>query len=499
MNPFGDGSITQAMHDYLTQNTTSKARITQFVTSATISGNSRRWFELPAGPIGMAFGVERRTEENYFKADDLVSSGITFYNALPLLDPPKFEVSEAYTEFRVPLLNGKTWADELTLNAAGRYADYKGKTGGVFAHNYGLDWAPIDTLRFRVGKARAVRAPNLVDLYSAQGQNFATVVDPCSARNIGTGSANRAANCAAAGIPATYDFVYSSSLSFLSGGNPNLKEETSDSLTAGFVFRPSFLEGLSLSVDYFDIKIDNVITAPDAQDILNACYDSASLNNQFCGLFQRAGASGAPSGEQPFQVLEGTLQQTALNYAKSKSRGIDVEAAFNHDLGNIGQLGSRLVYTRTLQRDDFLDPTDPGRADRILLELGDPRDAFNLNTDLKRGPITLGYELRYIGKMVLNNSEDVFGLQGQPPQNEDYAAQTYYPSVIYHDVRAAYDFNEALNLYLGVDNLADKVPPFGLTGQGAGSGGIGNSGIYDARGRFVYAGAKYKFAGPTGR
>ncbi|HEY0686683.1 MAG TPA: TonB-dependent receptor [Steroidobacter sp.] len=495
-NPFGEGNITPAMRNYLLSNTTSVAKIEQFVAAASISGTSQRWFELPAGPIGLALGVEHRTEDNYFKSDDLVENGMTFYNALPFFNPPTFEVSEAFTEFRVPLLADKPFAEMLTLNAAGRYADYKGATGEVLAHNYGLEWAPIDSLRFRVGKARAVRAPNLVDLYSALGQNFALVNDPCSARNIATGSATRAANCAAAGIPADYDFVYASSLSFLTGGNPNLKEETSDSFTAGFVFRPDFLPSLTLSVDYFDIDIDDVITAPTAQQILDACYDSADLNNQFCGLFQRAGAGGGPQGEEQYQILEGSLQQVVLNYASSTSRGIDLEVGFNQRLGSVGDLSTRLVYTHTLQRDDFLNPADPGYADQVLLELGDPEDAFNFNADFKRGPFTLGYELRYIGKMVLNQYEDIFSLQGRPPQNLDYARERYYPSVMYHDVRASYDFTDSLNVYVGVDNVADKVPPFGLTGQGGGTGGIGNSGIYESRGRFIFAGLKYNFGGP---
>lgn len=496
LNPFGEGSITPAMRNYLTQNTTSVAKIEQFVVAASVSGTSQRWFELPAGPIGLALGVEHRTEDNYFKADDLVENGLTFYNALPFFDPPSFEVSEAFTEFRVPLLADKAFADSLTFNVAGRYADYKGATGEVFAHNYGLEWAPITSLRFRVGKARAVRAPNLVDLYAALGQNFSLVNDPCSIQNIGTGSATRAANCAAAGIPADYEFVYSSSLSFLSGGNPKLKEETSDSFTAGFVFRPDFVPGLSLSVDYFDIDIDDVITAPSAQQILDACYDSADLNNQFCGLFQRAGAGGGPMGEQQYRILEGSLQQIVLNYANSTARGIDIEAGYSYHLGNLGDLSTRLVYTHMLQRDDFLNPSDPSYADQVLLELGDPEDAFNFNADFKRGPFTLGYELRYIGKMVLNQYEDVFSLQGRPPQNADYSNRRYYPSVVYHDVRVSYDFTDSLNAYIGVDNVADKVPPLGLTGQGSGNGGIGNSGIYEARGRFIFAGAKYNFGGP---
>jgi outer membrane receptor protein involved in Fe transport len=492
LNPFGDGNITPAMRSYVLQDTTSVAKIEQVVASAIVSGTTRQWFELPAGPIGVAFGLEYREEENFFQADDLVESGVTFYNAIPLFDPPKFEVKEAFTEFRVPLLAEKPFANELTINMAGRYADYEGATGGVFAYNYGLDWAPLDSLRFRVGKARAVRAPNLADLFTQQFQNFAFVNDPCSAPFIGTGSATRAANCAAAGIPSAFDFVYTATLEIRSGGNPELKEETSDSFTAGFVFRPDFLPGFSMSADYFDIDIDDVITAPTAQQILDACYDGPSLSPTFCNLFQRAGAGGGPSGEEQFQVVEGSLQQTVLNYAKSTARGVDIELGYNHDVG-FGQLASRLVYTRTLQRDDFLDPVNPGLPDRILSELGDPKHAFNLNNELRRGPFSFGYELRYIGKMVVNTAEDFFSVGGEEPQNSDWAFRRDFPSVIYHDIRAGYDFSNALNVYVGVDNVADKEPPLGLIGTGNGGTVAANSAIYDARGRFFFAGAKYNF------
>jgi outer membrane receptor protein involved in Fe transport len=494
LNPFGDGSITPAMRDYLTQRTTTKGKITQFVQSASISGTSRPWFELPAGPIGVAVGLEHRTEENFLDTGPLIQSGITFYNSIPLFDPPKFEVSEAFTEFRVPVLAEMPVAQELTINLAGRYADYQGKTGGVFAYNYGFDWAPIESLRVRVGTARSVRAPNLSDLWTLPGQNFAgNFNDPCSARNIGTGSANRAANCAAAGRPANYDFVYNSSLAIVSGGNPNLKEETSDSFTAGLVFNPAS-SGFTASIDYFDIDIDNVITAPTAQEILNACYDSATLDNQFCSLFQRAGAGGGPSGEIPFRVIEGSLQQITLNYARRTARGIDVEAAYARELGSLGRFGSRLVYTHTLARNDFLDPTNPSRADMVLSELGDPRNAFNLNFDLARGPVTIGYELRFIGPMALDAAENYLAVQDRAPQNADFADRLRYPSVMYHDVRAAFDLTQALNAYIGVDNLTDKKPPLGLIGSTSGtSPTTAQSSIYNVRGRFFFAGAKYKF------
>jgi outer membrane receptor protein involved in Fe transport len=482
------------MRDYLVQGTTTEGKISQFVQTASISGSSRQWFELPAGPTGMAFGIEHRTEENYLNTGPLIQSGLTFYNSIPLFDPPKFEVSEAFTEFRVPVLAEKPFAEELTVNLAGRYADYQGETGGVFAYNAGLEWAPIESLRLRLGQARSVRAPNLSDLWQLPGQNFAgNFNDPCSARNIGTGSATRAANCAAAGRPANYDFVYTSSLAIVSGGNPTLKEETSDSFTAGLVFRPAG-SGFTASVDYYDITIDDVITAPTGQEILNACYDSATLDNQFCSLFQRAGAGGGPAGEIPFRVLEGSLQQITLNYAKRTARGIDLEAAYAREIGGLGRLGSRLVYTHALERNDFLDPTNPAKADQVLSELGDPRNAFNLNLDLSRGPLTLGYELRYIGKMALDSAENYISVQGRSPQNADFADRLKYPSVIYHDVRAGYNFTDALNAYIGIDNVADKQPPLGLIGSTSGtSPTTAQSAIYNIRGRFFFAGAKYKF------
>ena len=498
MNPFGEGNISQAARNYVLQDTTSVAKITEFVVSASVSGDSSAWFSLPAGPVGVAFGLEHRTEDVFFEADELVSSGLTFYNALPKLDPPKQKVDEVFTEFRVPLLKELPGARDLTLDLAARYADYNGATGGVLAYNGGVEWTPLEGVRVRAGLARAVRAPSLVDLYSEQSQNFAFIEDPCASHNIGGGSPTRAANCAAAGIPANFDWSAAATPEILSGGNPDLKEETSDSFTAGIVLQPTFLPGFTFSADYFDIDIDDVITAPDAQQIMDACYDAADLNNQFCGLFQRWGASGGPGyvpgtsdpssdPEAPFALVNGTLQQTLLNYASSTARGIDFEVGYNGNLGEVGKLATRLIYTRVLQRDDFLDPAHPDDPDQVLYELGDPKNAFNWNTDFTVGKFKFGYQMRYIGHMVINNAEDVFSVGGNPPQNADYAEKKYYPEVIYHDVRAAYDISDDINAYIGVDNLSDRVPPLGLTGVGGGSG------IYEVRGRFWYAGFRVGF------
>ncbi|MBV8686472.1 MAG: TonB-dependent receptor [Alphaproteobacteria bacterium] len=481
------GQFTDAQRAYLLQDTTSVGKITQFVGSAFLSGDLSQLFELPGGPVGFAVGAEYRRETNFFKADPLVEQGYTFYNALPTFTAPSFEVKEAFAEVRIPLLKDMPFFHELTLSGAGRVANYKGSTGTVFAYNAGVDWAPVQDLRFRGNYSKAVRAPNLGELYSAAGQNFAPgFLDPCSARNVGTGSATRAANCTAAGAPAGYDFVYSQSLEIVSGGNPNLQEETSKSLTLGGIFQPRWVPGLSVSVDYYNITVNKVISSIAAQTIVNQCYDQPTLQNPFCSLFQRAGASGGPRGEIPFQILEGSLLQSSLNFAKLKARGIDTEIAYRHRF-DFGTIGGRLTYTHVLQRDNFLNPADPTFANRIMYELGDPRDAFNFNLDLKTGPYTFGYQARFIGKQYLNTYEDYNSLQGRAPENADYADIKFYPSVFYHDVRLGFDASDKFNFYIGIDNALNRKPPLGLTGIGAGSA------IYDVRGRFFYAGAVAKF------
>lgn len=485
VNLFG-GQFTDAQRAYLLQDTTSIAKITQFDVSGYVAGDSSAWFSLPGGPIGISLGAEYRKETNAFKADPLVEQGYTFYNALPTFNPPSFEVKEAYGEVVVPVLKDLPFLKELTFSGAGRVANYKGSTGTVYAFNGGVDYKPIADLHFRANYARSVRAPNLVELYSAPGQNFATVVDPCSLRNIGTGSANRAANCAAAGIPTSYDFVYSQTLEIVSGGNPKLTAEKSNSLTVGAVYQPEFIPGLNLSVDYYNIKVNKTIASVAAQDILDQCYDQPSLNNVFCGLFRRAGATGGPRGEVPFQILEASLLQSSLNFAKLQVRGIDTELNYSTDISDIGKFSTKLIYTHVFQNDQFLNPAEPGRADQVLLELGDPQDEFGWSASLQRGKFTVGYDMQYIGKQVLNNAEDIFSVQGRDPENADYAELKFYPAVFYHNVRVDFEPNEHLNFYVGVNNLTNKQAPYGLSGIGGGSG------IYDARGRFFFLGIKAK-------
>lgn len=487
INPFG-GNFTEAQKAYLLQDTVAKGSTSQFDATAFISGNTGKFFNLWGGPVGIVLGAEYRTDNVTYDQDPIVDLGYTFYNAIPSFHAPKQKVKEAFGEISLPIVKDRPLLRELEVDGAARVSHYNiGHTGTVWAYNVNGIYSPVEGLRFRGNYARAVRAPNQVELFSPAGQNFFNITDPCSVTNINQGTSNRVTNCAAAGIPAGTNIIYGQTPGYKSGGNPNLRAEKSDSYTYGLVFQPRVLPGLSVSVDYYNIKIKNAIEFVGPNTILAACYDLPTFPNVFCSQFQRAGPNGGTHGESPFALIENSLLAAPLNYARLTAKGIDTEVAYSRQVGRLGRVDTRLTYTHVINRNDYVSATDPNFRDVRMTELGDPQDAFNWNVTLAHGPFSFGYQMRYISKMVLNEYEDLFSVQGRPPQNPHYADRRFYPSVFYHDVRLAIDVGPKYNFYFGVDNLTNKKPPLGLTGIGGGSA------IYDNRGRFFYTGVVAKF------
>jgi outer membrane receptor protein involved in Fe transport len=491
LNPFGEGNISQAARDYvIAGNSNFTQKLNQRVLNAFVSGDSSDWFELPGGPIGFAIGGEYRRETYHDAENALLKSGITYYTGFDDFDPRPFAVKELFGEIRLPILTDRPGFERLTIDAAARVADYKGGTGTVVAWNAGGEWAPIRDLRFRVNRSRAIRAPNVSEsqLPLSQSNQGGLTVDPCSAEAIGSGSSNRVTNCRAAGVPEGFRIFYSTGFPYLEGGNPGLHEEQSDSLTIGGILQPGFLPGLSLSADYYDIKVSDVIASVGVQEILNRCYDSPDLDNPFCALFQRnAGPGAGPNGEAAGQIIENSLHVVPVNYAALKVRGIDLEANYRRSVPGLGNVSTRLIYTLALQNDSFLNPEDPEFKDQNLLELGNPRHKVNWNLDLKRGQVTLGYQMRYIGKMAPGQIENIRSVQGRPPQDEDAYDLRYLDGVFYHDVRVGVDVGQRYNFYAGVDNLTDRLAPLGVSPI------VQTGGVYDAMGRFFYVGAVARF------
>ena len=447
VNLFGQGAPSQTALDYFNADTRSIQKHEQFVVSGFLTGDTSDWFELPGGPVGFAVGGEWRQEDGFRDFGDLVVQGRTFLTAISRFTPPeKFEVKEAFGELNIPILADIPFFNELSIQGAVRVADYKGAVGTVLAWNAGGSWAPVRDIRFRGNYAVSVRAPTQFDLYAQPGQNFGTLGDPCDVINISNGTSSRAANCLAAGIPVGFVNApaRASSTAFSVGGNPFLTEETSKSLTLGVVLQPRFVPGLTVSVDYYDIEIKDVIGSPSAQQILNNCYDGTSLNNPFCAVIRRDSATNFFSTTAPdFGLIQG-----GINFAAAKARGVDFEVAYQRQLEGIGRFNARAVGTYVIQRDDFPFVNEPTRPDQILLELGDPRLQVNGSLNLKTdGGVTFGYQVRYISKQAVTAIEDLRTVDGRPAQNADFADFEFYKAAWYHDFRIGADIGEKLNLY----------------------------------------------------
>lgn len=497
-NPFGSPDNTAAAK-YFSYNAVDRAKIEQLDIIASVSGDSSQIFSLPGGPVSFAVGGEYRSEKAVYKQDPYAGDANAYTNSLTQLSyaPKAFRVKEAYGELRIPLLANMPFFDSLTATGAARISDYNGSTGTVWAYNYGGEWAPVPDIRFRANYGRAVRAPNVSETAGSLTPNFAPgFADPCRAQNIGAGSQYREANCKTdLGALLTSDSFANQatySLPVVSGSNPNLAAEKSDSWTIGGVLSPRYVPGLTISADYYNIRVNGVISSVTAQQIANSCYDLPTLNNPFCSLFQRFRGPGTGSlGEVPGQILGNSLVQAPLNYARRVRKGIDTNVSYNTSLSSKVRLSTQLVYVHSFKISNYTNPQDPTFENRILDELGDPRDEFQFFLDVAIGEVTLGYRAHFISPMYVNTYEDFNSLGGRAPENADYANVAKYPAVSYHGVRVQWDMKSggknAYQLYAGVDNMFDLHPPLGSTGTGSGSA------IYDVRGRNLYMGVRARF------
>jgi outer membrane receptor protein involved in Fe transport len=497
LNPFGSGLAgNRAAADYIGFSGTDRASIEQMVVSGFVSGDLSQLFELPGGPVGFAFGGEYRKEDAEYTQPEEVLQGVTNFLVLGNARPNATKVKEAFGEVRLPLLKDVPFFEELSVMAAGRISDYN-TIGTVYAYNAGAEWSPFNGLRFRGNYGRSVRAPSVAETAFPIVPNFAPgFADPCSGAQIGAGSGTRRANCEADLGPLLPNLASlgAPSLAVLSGSNPNLKEETSDSYTLGAVFQPDFIPGFSFSADYYDITVNNVIVSLAAQAIANNCYDAPTLTNPFCGLFQRyrGPAGGGAFDEIPGQIQGNTLLQSGLNFAKRTRRGIDFEVAYRKDFGGV-RVDTNMIYVRTLESSNFQDPARPAFENVLLRELGVPKNEFRWDTDLRLGEFTLGYQLRFIGRQYVSTFESFNTTNGEPPTNLDFAVVEDYPKVYYHNIRFQWDIDNSLTgkgglrFYAGVDNLLNKFAPYGLTGT------VGTDAIYETQGRTFFAGFRARF------
>lgn len=471
---FGAGAVSPAAAAWFNTRTPSRTELTQQVFSANLSKGEL--FALPAGSVGFASGVEFRKETSQQTTDPLQQADLTFLNAIQN-QRGQYSVREAFAEINVPLLADLPLAKNVNLDLAGRVSDYT-TVGTTVSWKAGLDWAFNDALRLRSTFSNAVRAPNIAELYDPQSVNFFSISDPCSAANIGRGAdpAVRQANCSALGVPVGWTPNDTSTRRGLSGGNPNLSEETSRTFTVGAVFTPAALPGFGITVDYWDIQIEDAISSVSGQQLADRCVDAAGgIDNEFCASITRdiAGATDDPYAISGLEVLP-------LNISKLRARGIDfgIDYAVENVFG--GRLTTKLEGTYLKEYLSYPFQSFPDEVEDERNVLGTPTWKGTLTIGYARGAWDLSLRTRYVDSQILVSNE-------QYATNPDLQDPIRVSWMTFTDARVGYKATERLNVYLGVRNLFDREPPYNLYGTGLGSA------QYDNVGRFFYTGVNYRF------
>lgn len=530
INLFGEYRASQEAIDYVTYVSSRNQWAEEVNAVASLSGDSGGLFSLPGGNVGFVLGVEYRREDAFSDYDDYTQSTVpasalspsgatTFLNAIPEFSPPAVSIHEGFGEIRVPIVKD-SFIKELTLTGAARYSKYSTADDGVWAYNANAVFAPVQDIRFRIGYAKSVRAPSLNNLFAAKSQTFAPAafVDPCNQGAPIQGNPNRARNCAAAGVPTTLTYTddqgivrtipwVNTSPSAISGvnfGNPGLTPETGKSLTVGAVLTPRFLPGFSLTVDYYRINVSNVIATISPQEFVNRCYDDpVGINNEFCALVARrtstdpiVNATFAGQGtrrltgitvDRQLGALNPSFQNRPFNFAALKTAGIDADIRYDHRFGNGVRFGYRAIVSWLQRREEFTFIAAPQQSNRLHGMLGDPVWRGRMSVNLAYRGFDIGYDVDYIGKQAIANSwETQHTHQGRGPTNLDAFPISSYAPQDYHSVRMGYRVNDQFRAYIGVDNIADTLPPYGQLGTGA------NGGIWNVEGRFLYAGVNVK-------
>lgn len=430
-------------------------------------------FELPAGPITAGIGFEDRQDRYSFRPDTAAQGG-EFGDPQPPIEAG-IDLTEFFAEARVPLLEGAPMIEYLGLELAVRTSDYS-TIGDVTTWKAGVEWAPTDSLRFRTMFNQAIRSPNLDELFSAVTIGFTGGDDLCDLDFNPSAAAQQ--ECVLQGVPqadiATFQHL-GVGYGIRSGGNPNLGEETADTFTFGFVWSPEFVDGLNITLDYYDIEISDAVNQLTAQEVVNNCFDASNLNHnsETCQAINRFS-----NGQIDF------VDARSLNVASISASGVDLQLDYGFDAFANGTIDLRFLAGWGLENEKVAEPGKPGED--CLGFFGGSCSSFNkfiqpetkyvFNAEYNSGDFRGGFQWRYISDVSLAPGA------ANPVKKGD--------AVNYLDLTAGYTFNERYSLFAGIDNLLDEEPPiFGFSIAGDANVDIS---LYDVLGRRFFAGFRIR-------
>jgi len=459
----GAGDLTPQVLNYILATTRDTGGNEQKSATADVTGTL---FQLPAGPLAVAAGAVYREEVGYRNPDALTVLGVANTNQQQPIRG-RVKTKEAYAELSAPLLADMPMVERLELNGAVRYSDYN-LFGDNWTYKLGLDWTVIDGLRLRATYGTGFRIPSVPELFGGVSEGNLTTTDPCSRYSTST-NATLVANCRASGVPAGYVQLGNTVLTTV-GGNQNLKPEKSENLTLGVVFQPTFVPGLSVTVDYFDIQIDDAIRNIPGSTKLAVCYASANLSHPFCSptQFRRS----ALTGEVNF------LSSQPTNAGKETMKGVDFGVRYGFDV-------------RGLRADLDWNTTYLGKYEVIPFEGAAP-----IIFDGRIGGGNGGYP-HWRSNAALTVSDTnwnvTWSVQMIGKAKDFNAAPTAIgsrtPNVFYHFAQASYRINEKASVAVGVDNVFDKDAPFIQSWTDANTDTM----TYDLLGRRGYVRLQYTF------
>lgn len=527
VNPFGPaGSISAAAADYLSDDSTTQVKTSLAQVRAVVSGDLGIASPGASEPIGFALGAEYRNYKAQ-QASDVLSKTPGELGGAGGAAPDIFgayKVYEGYGEVVAPLLEDKPFFKSLTLEAGARFSSQKidgGGTNNDWTYKVGLSWEPVEDIKLRGNYARAVRAPNIGELFSPVSTGLTSLAaDPCAGAAPVT-NANLRAVCIAQGAPAgTIGSILNptaAQANSTGGGNLALSPEKATTWTIGAVFQPSFLPGFSLSVDYYNIKVTEQIGAPTSGDVIAACFGSpapsgltaTSATDPLCTTIRRNPITGGLDGD-PANTLG--LPQTLSNSGRLKTRGIDLIANYANDLG-FAKWSSGFVLNYAISQTFNANVASPLNVDRECVGYYSANCGFTGSMQPKwqwswRNTFTFG---KFDASILWRH---ISGMQQEPDDIIQVAPAFSGPlpagfgyregdtvdfgkigAYDWFDLTLRFNVNDNLTFTAAVQNLFDKDPPVVGSSIGSTSYNSGNTypSTYDSLGRRFAVSARIKF------
>lgn len=458
----GYGDLTPQVLDYILF--TSRDHGGNELASATADLNGDL-FALPAGPLSFAAGLAYRQEKGWRNPDPLTVAGVANTNQQSPISG-KSIAKEAFLELSLPILADKPFFEALTLDGAVRYSDYD-LFGGDWNYKAGVDWVISNSLRLRGTYGTGFRIPNVPELFGGVSEGNLTTTDPCSRYATSTNT-TLVANCRASGVPINYVQLGTSILTTV-GGNQNLKPESSTTWTIGTVFSPKgLIPGLSLTADWFDIKIEDAIRAIPGSTKLAVCYAAPNLDHPFCDDFTRSPLTGEVT----------YLSAQPINTGREEMNGLDLGLVY---AGALGSLDLTLDLNATYLNKYVVYPFPGGAPIYFDGFIGGGNGGYphwrgyGVLT-LEKGGISATWSTQWIGKATDFNAA---------PTQIGYRT----PDVFYHNLQLAFSVDDKTRFQIGVDNMFNRKAPYIRSFTDANTDTM----TYDLLGRRFYAGFRTAF------